>query len=138
MLVPILALALQAAPTAAIPTIECSAANPASCGTSIYFDSGEARVIRPEWLAVLDALAAGLRSAGQIRLDGFSDRSGPDATNRRLSQVRAESVRAALLQRGVPAAAIRLTAHGEDDPLVATPDGVREPQNRRVDLTLVR
>jgi outer membrane protein OmpA-like peptidoglycan-associated protein len=30
-----------------------------------------------------------------------------------------------------------LVAHGEADPLVPTPDGVREPQNRRVDLTIV-
>jgi outer membrane protein OmpA-like peptidoglycan-associated protein len=31
---------------------------------------------------------------------------------------------------------IEITSHGESDPLVQTPDGVREPRNRRVELSI--
>nr|MDP9415782.1 flagellar motor protein MotB [Pseudomonadota bacterium] len=37
--------------------------------------------------------------------------------------------------RGVPDGAITTEAFGESRPLVETADGVREPQNRRVEIT---
>ena len=105
---------------------------------SIYFDSGKGSDIRSEGTETLNNVAASLRErGGRVRLDSFSDRSGPESVNRRLSEERARAVRAALIQRGVPGAAIAIVAHGENSPAVATPDGVREPQNRRVDITMV-
>ena len=104
---------------------------------SIFFDSGNGAEIRSEWTAVLDQVAERLRQGGNVQLDSYSDRSGPGAVNRRMAAQRAQAVRAALLQRGVIGDAIRTVAHGESDPVVPTPDGVREPQNRRVDLTLL-
>jgi outer membrane protein OmpA-like peptidoglycan-associated protein len=53
-----------------------------------------------------------------------------------LSQRRAQTVRAALVAQGVRANSITERWRGKDDPLVATADGVREPQNRRVDIVL--
>jgi outer membrane protein OmpA-like peptidoglycan-associated protein len=67
---------------------------------------------------------------------GHSDRSGPSNANRASSRRRAEAVRDYLLTHGVPSAAIRVTAAGEEAPYIATEDGVREPQNRRVDVRL--
>jgi len=40
-----------------------------------------------------------------------------------------------LIQKGVPAAAIQTVGRGQTNPLVPTADGVREPQNRRVEIT---
>ena len=135
MLSSLLAIALQAA--APPPTIDCSAADRSACATSIYFDSGEGTAIRSEWTTGLDEVAARLRSGGSVRIDSFTDRSGPEFANRRVAVQRARSVKAALLRRGVPTERITVVTHGEANPLVATADGVREPQNRRVDLTIV-
>ncbi|MCW3796780.1 OmpA family protein [Sphingomonas sp. BN140010] len=121
-----------------LAALTASPSAPEPAPQSIYFDSGKGSEIRPEWTEVLDAVAASLRQrGGRVRLDGFSDRSGPEGANRRVSAERGQAVRAALIERGVPSGSIAAVVHGEDDSLVPTADGVREPQNRRVDLTLL-
>jgi outer membrane protein OmpA-like peptidoglycan-associated protein len=70
----------------------------------------------------------------RIEVTGHADRSGPDAYNVRLSQRRADAVKAELVKNGVATSDIATFAKGETDPLVPTADGVREPQNRRVQI----
>lgn len=70
----------------------------------------------------------------RIEATGHADRSGPDAYNMKLSKKRAETVRDELVRLGVPAGEIDIAWKGEREPLVPTPDGVREPQNRRVEV----
>jgi outer membrane protein OmpA-like peptidoglycan-associated protein len=53
-----------------------------------------------------------------------------------LSMRRAEAVLTELERNGIPRADVAVYAKGETDPLVPTPDGVREPQNRRVVIVL--
>ncbi len=53
-----------------------------------------------------------------------------------LSLRRANSVKNELVRQGVPADAIAVVGKGESSPLVATGDGVREPQNRRVEIVM--
>jgi outer membrane protein OmpA-like peptidoglycan-associated protein len=53
-----------------------------------------------------------------------------------LSLRRANAVKGALVQNGVPATAISVVGKGESQPLVQTADGVREPQNRRVEIVI--
>ncbi len=72
----------------------------------------------------------------RIEVQGHADRSGSDAYNMRLSQRRANAVSAELVARGVPRGIITIQAFGESRPLVPTADGVREPQNRRVEIIL--
>ena len=48
---------------------------------------------------------------------------------------RANSVRDALIERGVDATLIKVEGRGEDELLVQTADGVREPANRRAQIT---
>ncbi|MGE5147461.1 MAG: OmpA family protein [Candidatus Eiseniibacteriota bacterium] len=67
-----------------------------------------------------------------IDATGYTDRSGPAAYNLDLSRRRAETVKAELVRLGVPAGEIVVAWKGENDNLVPTADGVREPQNRRV------
>lgn len=85
---------------------------------------------------VLDGVAkAALEGRPQrVLVDGHADRSGPESYNLALSQRRAEVVAAALRARGVPGDAMSLQAFGETRPRVPTADGVREPQNRRVEI----
>jgi OmpA-OmpF porin, OOP family len=78
------------------------------------------------------------RSARSTRIEvaGHADRSGTPQYNQRLSQRRADTVAAELVRNGVNRGDIGVTAYGESRPLVPTADGVREPQNRRVEIVL--
>jgi outer membrane protein OmpA-like peptidoglycan-associated protein len=82
--------------------------------------------------------AAGARGTGvtRIEVNGYTDRSGSDQYNQGLSVRRANAVAAELLRRGVPRNEIATRGFGESNPLVPTADGVREPQNRRVEIIL--
>jgi len=72
----------------------------------------------------------------RIELTGHADRSGAPAYNQTLSEKRGAAVRNALVHLGIPAADITVIGKGEASPLVPTADGVREPQNRRVEIVL--
>ncbi len=74
--------------------------------------------------------------ATRIEVAGHADRSGTPQYNPRLSQRRAEAVASELVRQGVNRGDIGVTAFGESRPLVPTADGVREPQNRRVEIVL--
>ncbi len=67
-------------------------------------------------------------------MTGHTDTVGSDAYNMRLSRRRAEAVSAELQAQGVPSSEIEIVAKGKRDLLVPTGDGVREPQNRRVQI----
>ncbi len=73
---------------------------------------------------------------GMIELVGHTDTAGSPAYNEALSLRRANNVRFALIELGVPASAIGVDARGESEPLEATADGIRNPQNRRVEITI--
>lgn len=88
-----------------------------------------------------EALAAIVDRAGdgdmvRIIVSGHADRSGPEPYNEGLSWRRAKAVGQALIGRGIDAGRISLSAHGENRPLVMTPDGMREARNRRVEITV--
>jgi len=75
------------------------------------------------------------RGNARITATGHADKSGPENYNMALSLRRANAVKDALVREGVPATAISVIGRGESQPLVQTADGVREPQNRRVEIT---
>jgi len=70
----------------------------------------------------------------RIEVSGYTDTSGSPQYNQRLSVRRAENVAAELVRLGVPRNVITVQGFGESRPLVPTADGVREPQNRRVEI----
>jgi OmpA-OmpF porin, OOP family len=72
----------------------------------------------------------------QIEVNGYTDTSGTPTYNQGLSMRRAKSVQAQLIADGVPAAAIAIAGYGETHLLVPTGLGVREPQNRRVEIII--
>ena len=56
-----------------------------------------------------------------------------------LAQARGDAVKNRLVALGVPADSIHVWARGDKSPLVANlPPGTTEPQNRRVEIVLVR
>lgn len=76
------------------------------------------------------------KQATRVTATGHTDTSGSEAYNMALSLRRANAVKAALVKLGVPAVAITTVGRGEQGLLVQTGDGVREPQNRRVEITI--
>jgi hypothetical protein len=74
--------------------------------------------------------------AARVVATGHADRSGPENYNMALSLRRANAVKDSLVRNGVPAGAIQVIGRGESQPLVPTADGVREPQNRRVEIVV--
>ena len=94
--------------------------------------------LTPEALDVVKQAAASAKQYGSanIAVVGHADRSGSDKYNLALSMKRANSVKTGLVTEGISEAAIAIDAKGESSPLVPTDDGVREPQNRRVNITL--
>ena len=104
----------------------------------VFFDWAKPDINR-DAAEILDKVAEqyGGKPGARIELAGHSDRSGPAGTNLRSSKRRAEAVRDYLAAHGVPASAVTLQAFGEQRPIVATEDGVREVQNRRVEIRLV-
>ncbi len=102
----------------------------------IFFD-WDRDEITPQAEAILDNAASSYQSCGQaqVMIAGHTDRSGPDRYNIGLSQRRTENARSYLAGRGIPDGVMSTEAFGESRPLVETPDGLDEPQNRRVEIT---
>jgi outer membrane protein OmpA-like peptidoglycan-associated protein len=75
-------------------------------------------------------------SSTRIEVSGHADRTGSAAYNQRLSVRRAEAVASELVRRGISRSEISVQGFGFERPLVPTAMGVREPQNRRVEIIL--
>ena len=103
----------------------------------VFFDWDKADVSARAAQIIAEA-ASGSRTAGVTTLDvsGYTDTSGTADYNMGLSERRAKSVAAALVKDGVPESEIEIHAYGETHLLVATGPGVREPQNRRVEIVV--
>lgn len=103
----------------------------------VFFDFNKAD-ITPEASKVITQAATAAKEGKSSRIDltGHADRSGSDKYNMALSAKRGNAVKDLLVKQGIPANIIAVVAKGEGVPLVATPDGAREPQNRRVEIVL--
>jgi outer membrane protein OmpA-like peptidoglycan-associated protein len=91
-----------------------------------------------EAMDVIRQAAAAAKQYGSATLTvvGHADRSGSSRYNEGLSLRRANAVKGALVSEGIADSAISVSGKGESDPMVQTADGVREPQNRRVHITM--
>ena len=130
-----LGLAVMAMLAGAGPLAAQDAVGAANRPAMIFFGWGGPEIDR-DAAATLDEIAANFAKApgATLIIDGHSDRSGPAGANRRTSLQRAEAVRAYLVAKGIPASAMTTAGHGEEQPIIATADEVREPQNRRVEI----
>ena len=72
----------------------------------------------------------------RIEVNGYTDTSGTPKYNQGLSVRRAHAVKAELIKDGVPPNAITIQGFGDTHLLVPTGPGVREPQNRRVEIII--
>jgi len=128
---------LEAAPKPA-PMAAAPAPAPLPGPFLLYFDFDSA-AITADGKKVVDSAAKAVVAGkpATVIVTGFTDRAGSEAHNMALSKKRAEAVAAALKQAGVKAdMKILVASYGEMDPQVQTPDGQREPRNRRVSIVL--
>jgi iron complex outermembrane receptor protein len=123
----------EAAPAAYVPPPVVAPAAPKSY--LVFFDFNKSD-LTPEGTTIVDTAAknAGPAKVTQLTVTGHTDTVGSDAYNMRLSRRRAESVAAQLEKDGIPSSEIEIVAKGKRDLLVPTADGVKEPQNRRVQI----
>jgi iron complex outermembrane receptor protein len=101
----------------------------------VFFDFNKSD-LTPQAKDIVDTAAKNAQAGKvtQITCTGHTDTVGSDAYNMRLSRRRAESVAAELEKDGISSSEIAIVAKGKRDLLVPTKDGVREPQNRRVQI----
>ena len=110
---------------------------PCSPGPFIVFFEWDKSDITPEAASILDNAIGQYANCGnaQVMLAGHADRSGSAQYNVGLSQRRADAVKAYMVAHSIPEAVVTEQAFGESRPRVETADGVREVQNRRVEIT---
>jgi len=101
----------------------------------VFFD-WDRDTITPEGMQIVQQAAAAFRAGGPITIQvtGYTDASGSVGYNQRLSERRANNVANAMVRLGVPRNQMSVSGRGKNDQRVPTADGVREPQNRRVEI----
>ncbi len=103
----------------------------------VFFDWDKSDLTARARQIIADAAGASQRLAvTRIEVAGHADRTGTAQYNQALSMRRAQNVAGELVRLGVKKEAIAISAFGDTKPLVPTAAGVREPQNRRVEIVL--
>jgi outer membrane protein OmpA-like peptidoglycan-associated protein len=131
--------AVQPAASAPVPVMAAvPAAAPApSHSYLLFFDWDRADLS----LRATQIIAEAAQNSTKVRytkidVQGHADLTGTHAYNQGLSLLRANAVAVQLVKDGVPETVIVITALGDTQPLVPTAPGVREPQNRRVEIII--
>ena len=128
-------------PLAPVPAAEAApeaAPAPAAAKTYlVFFDWNKASLNQRATQIISQAASdSKTQNVTTLNVSGYTDTSGTPQYNQGLSERRAKAVAAQLVQDGVPASEIEIHAYGETHLLVPTGLGVREPQNRRVEIVL--
>jgi OOP family OmpA-OmpF porin len=122
--------------TAAPPPPAPAAAPPAPARQFVVYFEFDKSDLTPEGSRVVMDAASAFKQTGSVRvaITGYTDLAGTQRYNLGLSKRRADRVHSALVQDGVPDGVIAEAWRGKENPAVPTPDGVREPRNRRVEI----
>lgn len=120
-------------PTPTPPPEVCSNRQPGL----IFFDF-DVDVPKEDAVQTIQFVAANAEACGWrgFNVVGHTDRAGSDQYNNDLSARRARSVANLMDSLGIVGSRIRVSSEGESKPRVPTEDGVRNPQNRRVEITV--
>jgi outer membrane protein OmpA-like peptidoglycan-associated protein len=101
----------------------------------VLFDTGKA-TLKPGAYATVDRVAKVLQEnpGRRVQIEGHTDSTGSAEFNQVLSENRAQSVQAALMQRGVSGSQISTVGKGPDFPVASNSTASGRQQNRRVEL----
>ena len=129
--------AFNAAPPPVVAPMAAPVAPTAARTYLVFFDWDRADLTTRARQIIAEAAQATTRvQVTRIEVSGHTDTTGTAQYNQGLSVRRAQNVAAELVRLGVPRGAITTQGFGFSRPLVATGPGVREPQNRRVEIVL--
>jgi outer membrane protein OmpA-like peptidoglycan-associated protein len=106
----------------------------------VHFETGSAKIQRRS-KELLDQIAYMVKEhpeVGRIRIEGYTDNVGPPDMNLRLSHDRADSVRAALIERGVARDRLRTEGFGETHPVAPNRTRAGRAKNRRVEFVATK
>ena len=126
------------APAPAPAPAPVAAPAPAPAKTYLVFFDWDKYNLTPRAIQIIAEAASDSKTANvtTLNVSGYTDTSGTPKYNQGLSLRRAKAVAAQLVVDGVGASEIEIHAYGETHLLVPTGPGVREPQNRRVEIIL--
>jgi OOP family OmpA-OmpF porin len=113
-----------------------AAPEPAARTYLVFFDWDKYNLTPRATDIIAQAASDSKTKPTELDVSGYTDTSGTPIYNQGLSMRRAKAVEAQLVTDGVPSSAISIHAYGETHLLVPTGPGVREPQNRRVEIVL--
>lgn len=72
----------------------------------------------------------------RIRVEGYTDSSGPEGYNQKLSQRRAQSVKEAIVSQGINPSRIVTQGYGESYPVASNDNRAGRQRNRRVEIVI--
>lgn len=129
------------APPPAVPVTPApvvAAPAPAPAKTYLVFFDWDKYNLTPRAMQIISQAASDSKTqqVTTLEVNGYTDTSGKADYNMALSVRRAKAVAAQLVADGVSANEIEINGYGETHLLVPTGPGVREPQNRRVEIIL--
>lgn len=105
---------------------------------NITFDTNQ-YTIKPNFKPVLDSVAKVIKEYNKtlVQVTGYTDNTGTDAINNKLSAQRADSVASYLKLRGVAAGRVSYTGLGSSNPIASNATTAGREQNRRVEIVLI-
>lgn len=105
---------------------------------NVYFDTGKA-TLKPSSYKALDNLASVMINKSKLKIEvaGHTDNEGSEDSNLRLSQARAESVKAYVIKKGVDASRMIAKGYGESKPIASNETIEGRQKNRRTEVRIL-
>jgi OOP family OmpA-OmpF porin len=106
----------------------------------INFATGSAKIVGPVSQQILSEVAQALTDnpgIKRVRIEGHTDSVGDDVKNLKLSQGRADAVRAALLKLGIDPGRMEAVGFGETKPIASNSTASGRAENRRTEFNIV-